>query len=72
MLRHLSVCLEPYGVLWILLHQSVLTNLSVSVLLRRGWQLRWEPLRWAYNVFSKKSDDLYDVLDEQVKEMKHK
>ncbi|MBR6010043.1 MAG: MotA/TolQ/ExbB proton channel family protein [Alphaproteobacteria bacterium] len=30
------------------------------------------PAAIAYNVFSKKSDDLYDVLDEKVKEFKHK
>ena len=30
------------------------------------------PAAIAYNVFSKKSDDLYDTLDESVKEMKHK
>lgn len=30
------------------------------------------PAAIAYNIFSKKSDDLYDVLDDQVKEMKHK
>ena len=30
------------------------------------------PAAIAYNVFSKKSDDLYDTLDTQVKEMKHK
>lgn len=30
------------------------------------------PAAIAYNVFSKKSDDLYDKLDESVKEMKHK
>lgn len=30
------------------------------------------PAAIAYNVFSKKSDDLYDVLDDQVKELKHK
>jgi len=30
------------------------------------------PAAIAYNVFSKKSDDLYDLLDEQVKELKHK
>lgn len=30
------------------------------------------PAAIAYNVFSKKSDDLYDVLDDAVKEMKHK
>ena len=30
------------------------------------------PAAIAYNVFSKKSDDLYDKLDETVKEMKHK
>lgn len=30
------------------------------------------PAAIAYNVFSKKSDDLYDKLDEFVKEMKHK
>jgi len=30
------------------------------------------PAAIAYNVFSKKSDDLYDALDDAVKEMKHK
>lgn len=30
------------------------------------------PAAIAYNVFSKKSDDLYDTLDDAVKEMKHK
>ena len=30
------------------------------------------PAAIAYNVFSKKSDDLYDLLDERVKELKHK
>ena len=30
------------------------------------------PAAIAYNVFSKKSDDLYDVLDDRVKELKHK
>lgn len=30
------------------------------------------PAAIAYNVFSKKSDDLYDVLDDAVKEIKHK
>ncbi len=30
------------------------------------------PAAIAYNVFSKKSDDLYDKLTESVKEMKHK
>ena len=30
------------------------------------------PAAIAYNVFSKKSDDLYDVLSDTVKEMKHK
>ena len=30
------------------------------------------PAAIAYNVFSKKSDDLYDLLDDQVKELKHK
>lgn len=30
------------------------------------------PAAVAYNVFSKKSDDLYDKLDDDVKEMKHK
>ena len=30
------------------------------------------PAAIAYNVFSKKSDDLYDKLDESVKEMKRK
>ena len=30
------------------------------------------PAAIAYNVFSKKSDDLYDRLSESVKEMKHK
>lgn len=30
------------------------------------------PAAIAYNVFSKKSDDLYDKLDNSVKEMKHK
>ena len=30
------------------------------------------PAAIAYNVFSKKSDDLYDALDNAVKEMKHK
>lgn len=30
------------------------------------------PAAIAYNVFSKKSDDLYDKLDESVKEIKHK
>lgn len=30
------------------------------------------PAAVAYNVFSKKSDDLYDLLDEKVKELKHK
>ncbi len=30
------------------------------------------PAAIAYNVFSKKSDDLYDVLDDKVKELKHK
>lgn len=30
------------------------------------------PAAIAYNVFSKKSDDLYDSLDDQVKELKHK
>lgn len=30
------------------------------------------PAAIAYNVFSKKSDDLYDSLDDTVKEMKHK
>ena len=30
------------------------------------------PAAVAYNVFSKKSDDLYDILDEKVKEFKHK
>lgn len=30
------------------------------------------PAAVAYNVFSKKSDDLYDILDEKVKELKHK
>ncbi|MBR3510822.1 MAG: MotA/TolQ/ExbB proton channel family protein [Alphaproteobacteria bacterium] len=30
------------------------------------------PAAIAYNVFSKKSDDLYDLLDEQVKELKHR
>lgn len=30
------------------------------------------PAAIAYNVFSKKSDDLYDLLDEHVKELKHK
>ena len=30
------------------------------------------PAAIAYNVFSKKSDDLYDALEDQVKEMKHK
>ena len=30
------------------------------------------PAAIAYNVFSKKSDDLYDLLDEKVKEIKHK
>ena len=30
------------------------------------------PAAIAYNVFSKKSDDLYDALDDTVKEMKHK
>jgi len=30
------------------------------------------PAAIAYNVFSKKSDDLYDKLDEQVKELQHK
>ena len=30
------------------------------------------PAAIAYNVFSKKSDDLYDMLDDTVKEMKHK
>ena len=30
------------------------------------------PAAIAYNVFSKKSDDLYDILDEKVKEFKHK
>ena len=29
------------------------------------------PAAIAYNVFSKKSDDLYDKLDESVKELKH-
>ena len=29
------------------------------------------PAAIAYNVFSKKSDDLYDVLDDAVKEIKH-
>lgn len=30
------------------------------------------PAAIAYSVFSKKSDDLYDSLDEDVKELKHK
>lgn len=30
------------------------------------------PAAIAYNVFSKKSDDLYDTLDDKVKELKHK
>ncbi len=30
------------------------------------------PAAIAYNVFSKKSDDLYDALDDSVKELKHK
>ena len=30
------------------------------------------PAAIAYNVFSKKSDDLYDVLDDKVKELKDK
>jgi len=30
------------------------------------------PAAIAYNVFSKKSDDLYDRLDDAVKELKHK
>ena len=30
------------------------------------------PAAIAYNVFSKKSDDLYDALDDAVKELKHK
>lgn len=30
------------------------------------------PAAIAYNVFSKKSDDLYDKLDDMVKELKHK
>ena len=30
------------------------------------------PAAIAYNVFSKKSDDLYDALEETIKEMKHK
>ena len=30
------------------------------------------PAAVAYNVFSKKSDDLYDALDDNVKELKHK
>ena len=30
------------------------------------------PAAIAYNVFAKKSDDLYDVLDDQAKELKHK
>lgn len=30
------------------------------------------PAAIAYNIFAKKSDDLYDVLDEKVKEIKHK
>jgi len=30
------------------------------------------PAAIAYNIFSKKSDDLYDTLDDQVKELKHK
>ena len=30
------------------------------------------PAAIAYNVFSKKSDDLYDKLDESVRELKHK
>ena len=30
------------------------------------------PAAIAYNVFSKKSDDLYDALDDKVKELKHK
>ena len=30
------------------------------------------PAAIAYNVFSKKSDDLYDKLDERVKELQHK
>jgi len=30
------------------------------------------PAAIAYNVFSKKSDDLYDSLDDTVKELKHK
>ena len=30
------------------------------------------PAAIAYNVFSKKSDDLYDLLDDKVKELKHK
>ena len=30
------------------------------------------PAAIAYNIFSKKSDDLYDVLDDQVKELKRK
>ena len=30
------------------------------------------PAAIAYNVFSKKSDDLYDVLDDKVKELKKK
>ena len=30
------------------------------------------PAAIAYNVFSKKSDDLYDLLNEKVKEFKHK
>jgi biopolymer transport protein TolQ len=30
------------------------------------------PAAIAYNVFAKKSDDLYDALDDTVKELKHK
>lgn len=30
------------------------------------------PAAIAYNVFSKKSDELYDLLDDKVKELKHK
>ena len=30
------------------------------------------PAAIAYNIFSKKADDLYDSLDDTVKEMKHK
>ena len=30
------------------------------------------PAAIAYNVFSKKSDDLYDILDDKVKELKQK